>query len=208
MEVTSRSFEDGSPIPDRYAFAVPADEGHVTFGDNVNPHLAWSDVPEGTRSFVITCMDGVVPTKPDDVNKEGREVPPDLLRTDFVHWVVVDLPEHVREISEGEFAAGVEPGGRDATGGPHGCKQGLNDYTSWFSGDPDMEGIYLGYDGPAPPWNDSLVHEYDFTVYALDVDRLPVFGGCTAAETEAAMEGHILGKATIRGLYTLNPRLR
>ena len=32
-----------------------------------------------------------VPTRPDDVNKEGHSVPYDLPRAEFVHWVVVDL---------------------------------------------------------------------------------------------------------------------
>jgi hypothetical protein len=29
-----------------------------------------------------------------------------------------------------------------------------------------MAGSYFGYDGPFPPWNDSLVHHYVFTLYA------------------------------------------
>ena len=35
-----------------------------------------------------------------------------------------------------------------------------------------MSGDYFGYDGPCPPWNDSIVHHYVFTVYALDVDAV------------------------------------
>ena len=208
MQLTSDSFDHGSMIPDRHALATPHAETKVTFSANRNPHLLWSGVPDGTRSFAVLCIDGDVPTKPDDVNKDDREVPPDLPRTDFVHWVAIDLPADLREIAEGEFASGVVPGGQDAASGPHGCRQGVNDYTGWFAGDPDMEGSYVGYDGPGPPWNDSLVHNYDFTVYALDVDRLPVVGGFTAAEVERAMEGHILDQATLAGMYTLNPRLR
>lgn len=208
MELTSDSFADGAAIPDEYAFATPHPESQVTLSENRNPHLRWSGVPEGTRSFVVTCVDGDVPSRPDDVNQLGREVPPDLPRTDFVHWVAVDLPATLREIEEGDFASGVVAGGQDAASGPYGCRQGVNDYTGWFAEDPDMAGTYVGYDGPAPPWNDSLVHRYVFTVYALDVARLPVVGGFTAAQVESAMTGHILDRAEISGTYTLNPRLR
>ena len=208
MQLTSNSFSHGAMIPDHLAFATPHEETRVTFSGNRNPHLAWEDVPDGTRSFVVMCIDGDVPTKPDDVNQADREVPPELPRTEFAHWVAVDLPPDLREINEGEFADGVVAKGQDAATGPYGCRQGVNDYTGWFAGDADMEGTYVGYDGPAPPWNDSLVHNYTFTVYALDVDRLPVVGRFTAAQVGTAMQGHTLGRASISGMYTLNPRLR
>ncbi|MEA3502325.1 MAG: phospholipid-binding protein, partial [Actinomycetota bacterium] len=68
-------------------------------------------------------------------------------------------------------------------------------------------GDYYGYDGPCPPWNDSLVHHYVFTVSALDTKSLDLperFGGLDA---RAAMESHVLASAEITGTYTLNPRL-
>jgi phosphatidylethanolamine-binding protein (PEBP) family uncharacterized protein len=71
-----------------------------------------------------------------------------------------------------------------------------------------MEGDYYGYDGPCPPWNDSLVHHYVFTVYAVDLERLPVEGAFTGPAALAAMEGHALAAAAVVGTYTLNPRLR
>ena len=117
-------------------------------------------------------------------------------------------PPGVREIDEGGFSDGVMPGGSGEAMGPHGCRQGVNDYTSWFAGDPEMAGTYLGYDGPGPPWNDSLVHNYTFTIYAIDIARLPVVGGFTASEVKSAMDGHILGEASVSGMYTLNARLR
>ena len=67
-----------------------------------------------------------------------------------------------------------------------------------------MAGDYYGYDGPCPPWNDSVVHHYVFTLYALSVDRLVVTGRVTADAVRAAMQGHIVAKATITGLYSLN----
>jgi Raf kinase inhibitor-like YbhB/YbcL family protein len=208
MRITSDGFSHGDPIPSHLAFGVPDPDTHVTFGDNRNPHLAWEDVPDGTRSFALICCDGDVPTEPDDVNQEGREVPPDLPRTDFFHWVAVDLPAELRSIEEGSFADGVVAGGQDAASGPHGCRQGINDYTGWFAGDADMQGSYYGYDGPCPPWNDSLVHHYEFTLHALDVERLEVAGAFTGADVRSAVAGHVLASASIMGTYTLNPRLR
>jgi hypothetical protein len=205
MRLESSSFVDGGWIPGEYAFCLPDPESHVVFGPNRNPYLAWSDLPDGTESVVVACVDVDVPTMPDDVNQEGREVPADLPRADFVHWVAVDLPATPGEVMEGEFSEGVTPRGKDGSG-PRG-RQGVNDYTAWFSGDADMEGSYLGYDGPCPPWNDGRVHRYIFTVTALDIPKLPVDGSFSLAEVHNAMAGHVLGEASIMGTYTLNPRL-
>jgi Raf kinase inhibitor-like YbhB/YbcL family protein len=207
MELRSESFSDGDPIPAEYAFGVPDPDLHVSFAPNRNPQLRWTEPPDGTRSFALICHDRDVPTRPDDVNQEGREVPSDLPRTDFFHWVAIELPSSLREIPAGSFAAGVVPHGQQVAAGPHGCRQGLNDYTGWFAGDPDMEGNYYGYDGPCPPWNDSLVHHYVFTLYALDVATLDVAGDFSGADVRAAIEGHVLAEASLTGTYTLNPRL-
>ena len=39
MKLVIPSFPDGGPIPGEFAFCVPADEGHATFGPNRSPHL-------------------------------------------------------------------------------------------------------------------------------------------------------------------------
>lgn len=199
----SDSFTQGRPIPPDFAFGVPASGAPMALGPNRNPHLAWSGTPPGTRSFAVICHDRDVPTRPDDVNQEGRTVPADLPRADFVHWVLVDIPPDVTEIDEGTFSSAVVARGKDASG-PFG-RQGINDYTGWFVGDDAMEGRYFGYDGPCPPWNDSIVHHYTFAVLALDVDRLDVDGAFTAADVHAAAEGRVLDRAEIMGTYSLNP---
>lgn len=207
MQLTTSSFEDGGRIPGEFAFCVPDAATHATFGANRNPNLAWSDLPVGTRSLALICHDPVVPTVGDDVNQEGREVPADLPRTDFFHWALVDLATEPATIAEGEFSDGVTARGKDGPVGPRGTRQGLNDYTGWFAGDADMGGSYHGYDGPCPPWNDPLLHEYHFTLYALDVERLDIEGDFTGAEVLAAMQDHILDQAAVWGTYTLNPGL-
>jgi Raf kinase inhibitor-like YbhB/YbcL family protein len=208
MKLTSPSFDNNQPIPGEYAFAVPEPLNHVALSDNRNPAFEWTDIPAGTQSLVLICCDPDVPGKPDDVNQEGREVPADLPRVDFFHWVLVDLSAIDTHIREGEFSNGVTARGKDAAHGPHGTRQGLNNYTDWFAGDPDMEGKYFGYDGPCPPWNDSIIHRYVFTLYALDIARCPVDGDFGGAEIRDALCPHILGEASITGTYTLNPDIK
>jgi Raf kinase inhibitor-like YbhB/YbcL family protein len=207
MNVTSSSFENGAPIPGEFAFCVPDPSTHAVFGPNRNPALEWDDVPDGTSSFVLICHDRDVPTKPDDVNQEGREVPADLPRADFYHWVLVDLPGEVRSLEAGAFSSGVTARGKGADPGAHGTRPGVNDYTGWFAGDADMGGTYFGYDGPCPPWNDAIIHHYVFTLYATDLDHCPVEGDFTGPDVLSAIEGHVLAEAAIVGTYTLNPSL-
>lgn len=207
MRLLSTSFSEGEPIPERYAFARIAEEDHVTLSDNISPALHWTDIPEGTMSFAIICSDQDAPSVRDDANIEGREIPSDLPRVDFYHWVLVDLPPDVTSIDEGEFSSEVTIGGKRGGEGPYGCREGRNDYTGWFEGDPDMGGDYHGYDGPAPPWNDSIIHRYTFTVYALSVDRVSVMGSFTGDMVLEAISGQILDEASLTGTYTQNPRL-
>jgi len=207
MKLWSDSFKQGEYIPGDYAFCVMDPASHVTLSANKNPHLAWSEVPAGTKSFVLLCHDPDVPSRGDDVNQEGRIVPADLPRVDFFHWVMVDLPASTAMVAAGEFSNGVTARGK---GGPEvkdhpGVRHGINDYTGWFAGDKDMAGDYYGYDGPCPPWNDALVHRYVFTLYALDIERLPVDGKFTGQQVRDALKGHVLAEASYMGRYTLNP---
>ncbi|WP_018411319.1 YbhB/YbcL family Raf kinase inhibitor-like protein [Methyloversatilis thermotolerans] len=207
MKLISQNFSDGQYIPGENAFCIPDGEGRARFGGNRNPHLAWSDLPAGTRSLVLICHDPDVPTRADDVNQPGRTVPASLPRCDFIHWLLIDLAPQ-GEITEGEFSSSVTPSGKPGPAGPRGTRQGINDYTAWFAGDEQMKGDYHGYDGPCPPWNDEIVHHYVFTLYALDVDRLPANGRLTVDAVRTAMDGHVLARASLTGLYSLNPAVR
>lgn len=207
MKLTSRSFTDGAPIPGEFAFCIPAEEGRVCLGGNRNPHLAWSDVPAGTKSFVLICHDPDVPSRGDDVNQEGRTIPASLARVDFYHWLLADLPAELREIAAGQFSDEVTPGGKPGPTAALGARQGVNDFTPWFAADETMKGDYHGYDGPCPPWNDERLHHYVFTLYALDVPHCAVAGRFTGAELRAAIAGHVLAEAKLTGTYSLNPAL-
>lgn len=205
MKFTSSVLRDQQAIPAEYAFGVPDPQQHVTLGANMNPPFAWSELPPNTQSLAIIVHDRDVPTRADDVNQEGRTVPADLPRADFYHWILVDLPPEPAHIAAGEFSDGVTVGGKSGPEGPRGARQGINNYREWFAGDPVMAGDYFGYDGPCPPWNDSIVHHYVFTLYALDVPRCPIEGSFTGPDALAAIAGHILDQASIIATYSLNP---
>lgn len=214
MKLWSDSWINGERIPTKYAAGKPDVAKGVTFSDNISPHLAWSEVPAGTKSFALICHDFDVPSLGDDVNKADREVPADLARVDFFHWVMVDLPAACTVVTEGQFSRGFTVHGKPGpevvalTGSsPQSARHGLNDYTGWFAGNAEMAGDYFGYDGPFPPFNDSLIHHYVFTVYALGVDHVPVEGQFTGPMVRAAIYAHILAEATHSGTYTLNRRL-
>lgn len=206
MILSSDSWVDGERIPPRCAAGRRAGSG-VGFSDNLSPQFSWSDVPHGTRSFAMVCHDFDVPSVGDDVNQDDREVPEDLPRIDFFHWVMVDLPASLRSIAEGEFSRGFTARGKSGPATLHGARHGLNDYTGWFASDREMAGQYFGYDGPFPPFNDSVVHHYVFTLYALNVERAPVEGAFTGAQVRQAIYPHVLAEATYSGTYTLNRRL-
>jgi Raf kinase inhibitor-like YbhB/YbcL family protein len=208
MKLTSTSFQPGQAIPEKFAFGAPDPILHIRLTDNHNPHLQWSGAPAGTRSFAVICVDPDVPSKPDDVNQEGKTVPADLPRVDFYHWVMVDIPAQVTELAAGACSNGIVAGGKKELGGPPGARQGVNDYTNWFASDADMKGTYRGYDGPCPPWNDSIVHHYNFTVYALSSERCAVEGNFTALQVLEAIRPHILAQASLTGTYSLNPQLK
>ena len=207
MKLGSDSWANGDRIAARYAAGRLDGEHGVAFADNLSPHLAWSELPAGTQSLALICHDFDVPSRPDDVNQAGREIPSDLARVDFFHWVLVDLPPTLTQIIEGEFSRGFTPRGKPGPNALHGARQGLNDYTGWFAGDAQMAGNYFGYDGPFPPFNDSLVHHYVFTLYALALPRLPLEGVFTGTQVRQAITGQVLDAATHSGTYTLNRRL-
>ena len=203
MHLTTQSFPQGQPIPGEFAMGLPSG-----FGGNRNPQLAWNDVPAGTRSFALLCIDPDVPTVAELVGRQDVEIPLEQPRTEFVHWVIADIPADLREIAAGSCSDGITARGKATPAGPAGARQGLNSYTQWFAGDAQMGGDYFGYGGPYPPFNDQRVHRYFFRLFALDVATLPLPARFGAGDVLNAVQGHVLAEASVWGTYTLNPKLR
>ncbi|MEM8867119.1 MAG: YbhB/YbcL family Raf kinase inhibitor-like protein [Verrucomicrobiota bacterium] len=206
LTVEIDEWANGARIPSKFAFGQPGTDSPFAPSENISPAIRWSDAPEGTQSFAIICYDPDVPSSGEDVNQAGKLVPADLPRVDFYHWVLVDIPTSLSELAEGAASQGITARGKAIGPTLHGVT-GKNDYTGWFAGDPDMEGIYGSYDGPCPPWNDSIVHHYHFVVYALDVATLGLEGAFSGQDAMQAMEGHILASGSHMGTYVMNPEI-
>jgi Raf kinase inhibitor-like YbhB/YbcL family protein len=99
---------------------------------------------------------------------------------EFLHWVVVDLPSDLPFLAEGASGSAMLPAqARELIGS---------------SGHP-------GYYGAAPPGG-SGSHPYEFTVYALDVDRLDLADSARLPGFLAVIEGHVLDSGSITGTFT------
>ena len=200
MRIHSDSFENGKPIPAEFAM------GQVDgFAANRNPHLAWDEVPQGTRSFALLCIDADAPTVAETVGRDDLQIPVEQPRGDFIHWTMIDIAADARAILVGSCSDGITAKGKR---NPPGSRQGLNDYTGWFAGDADMGGDYYGYDGPYPPFNDLRLHRYFFRLFALDIEKLPLPERFSASDVFRAMHGHVLGEALVHGTYSLNEKIR
>ena len=204
FEIIIDAWSPDGPIPARYAFGKPGTDGPFATSDNISPHIRWANAPAGTKSFALICHDPDVPSSAEDVNQAGRMVPVDLQRVSFYHWVLVDIPANRAELEQGIGSMGITPHGKSCGRSDAGVN-GQNTFTDWFAGDAEMEGVYGAYDGPCPPWNDSIPHRYYFTVYALDIESLGLSGDFTGDDALAAMQGHILAKSSQMGVYSMNP---
>jgi Raf kinase inhibitor-like YbhB/YbcL family protein len=153
--VTSEDVQDGVPLAELFTFG----------GGNTSPELRWSGFPDGTRSFVVTTFDPDAPTP-----------------SGFWHWVVVNLPRSVTQLSRGAGAQG------DAEL-PGGAFQVRNDF-----------GV-SAYGGAAPPEGDRP-HRYYFVVHAVDVDVLDVDASVTPAAVSFHLAFHTLARAVIAPVYS------
>ncbi|WP_038497965.1 YbhB/YbcL family Raf kinase inhibitor-like protein [Janthinobacterium agaricidamnosum] len=91
------------------------------------------------------------------------------------HWTVVNLPANTSSLPSG----GVLPAG---------AVQGRTDYGQ------------AGFGGACPPTGDKP-HRYQFTVWALGVDHLPLDGGAGGAMVGYMLNANVLGKAQLTATY-------
>ena len=207
MQLTSKTFDHNGWIPEKCAFGIKDDETRMALGENKNPQLTWSNIPDGAQSLVLICVDTDVPSSLENFNKEGKTISANLPRVDFMHWVMVDIEAFDGGVEEAECSDGITPKGKQNPKGPPGSRQGINGYTNFMAGDPEMEGNYFGYEGPCPPWNDEIPHHYRFKLFACDIEKCPVDGAFTGSDVLKAIEGHVIAETELTGLYSLNPNV-
>jgi len=204
LKIKVDSVKSGGMIANKYAFCVAAAQGHAKGGANINPSVSWSQGPKGTQSYAVVLFDTDSPKEQrEKMNKEGETLTSAVARQTFYHWILVDIPANVRSIKEGADSNARVVHGKPAAS-TVGVK-GLNDFTRTTAGNEAMKGQYFGYDGPCPPWNDSLVHHYHFRIHALDVAKLELSRGFTLSELRTAMRGHVLAEAELVGTYAIRP---
>lgn len=134
MKIISSAFAENSTIPSKYTCE----------GENINPPLAFMDVPANAKSLVLIMDD------------------PDAPMGTFVHWVLYNINPAEKGITENSVS-------------------------------------HSGYIGPCPP---SGTHRYFFKLYALDINLDLQNADKNMAEEK--MQGHILEKAELTGLYKKN----
>jgi Raf kinase inhibitor-like YbhB/YbcL family protein len=82
IELTSRAFDDGGTIPERFSCD----------GEDVSPPLAWTGVPDDARELALLVDD------------------PDAPGGTFVHWALFNVPADRNEIAAGEVPQGARQG--------------------------------------------------------------------------------------------------
>lgn len=77
FKLVSNDLTEGGRLPQDHA-------SDWVGGANVSPHLAWSEFPEETAGFAVTCYDPDAPTG-----------------SGFWHWAVAAIPASVTELARG-----------------------------------------------------------------------------------------------------------
>jgi Raf kinase inhibitor-like YbhB/YbcL family protein len=88
LALTTAAFDDGGVIPNKYTGADPMP---------VSPRLTWTNVPDGTVSFILILHD------PDAAPQKKAE--------DVLHWMAFNIPGTAREMPEGVPATAQMPDG-------------------------------------------------------------------------------------------------
>jgi Raf kinase inhibitor-like YbhB/YbcL family protein len=158
---------DGGLLPYKYSQAAYEPE----WKGGISPQLTWSNVPAGTKSFVLHEHDM------DVARQKGTE--------DQLHWLVWNIPGDVKMLKD------------------NAAKEGLPEGALQINGRGEQG--YLGAGAPAT----APLHHYMFELIALDIPKINVQPGtdgfATRKQVMAAMNGHVLGKALVVGLFHRPP---
>lgn len=158
--LTSPAIAPGGRVPNRFVE-----------DSRISPPLAWSGVPEGTRSFALAVTD---PDLPEAFNFPRA----------FAHWLVHDIPADVRGLAEGASGTARMPAG---------ARELPSDFVTFR-----IPGFGRGYGGPWPP---DRAHRYVFTLYALKVAALELGADADLAAFSAAVLPTTIDTASFVAVY-------
>ena len=82
MKISSSAFNHNENIPSKY----------TCNGENISPQLAFSEIPEGTKSLALIADD------------------PDAPAGDWVHWLIWNIDPGTTEIAENKAPSGAIEG--------------------------------------------------------------------------------------------------
>jgi Raf kinase inhibitor-like YbhB/YbcL family protein len=105
-------------------------------------------------------------------------VDPHPVAQNWVHWLVVNIPANTASIEEGASRKKMPPGSVE-------LQNSFGD---------------IGYGGPQPP-RGTGDHPYVFTLYALNIEKLNIGTNTSLSVFKKALEGKVLGSATLTGKY-------
>jgi Raf kinase inhibitor-like YbhB/YbcL family protein len=152
LAVSSRNFAENGAIPPAFTCR----------GSGNAPQIRWDHVPAGAQSYVLTMVDWDAPA-------------PWLPLNDFTHWILYNIPEERREVTESASSDELQKEhievGQNSSGSP-------------------------GYAPPCPPLG---THRYKVRVYAIDIPQIRLSNTDRRA-IQNAMQGHILGFGETDGI--------
>ncbi len=105
-------------------------------------------------------------------------VDPHPVAQNWVHWLVINIPGQVTSVEEGASKKKMAKGSAE-------LKNSFGD---------------IGYGGPQPP-KGTGDHPYVVTLYALNVEKLDLEANTSLSAFKKAMEGKVIGSASITGKY-------
>src|ERR1700734_4179870 len=77
FKLKSSTFDDGKIMPKKVANSAANSQNNPNYvGDNVSPEFSWSNVPEGTKSFVMLMTDPEGRGGAGDLHRPGLEPRP------------------------------------------------------------------------------------------------------------------------------------
>lgn len=89
FNVSSSSFQDGKAIPVKFAM-----DG-VDGGQNISPQLSWKNVPPGTKSIAVACI---------DIHPVAHK---------WIHWIVINIPADCTGLTEGASPDKMPPNSKE-----------------------------------------------------------------------------------------------
>ena len=155
FKLSSSAFENGKVIPSKFATTS------ITGGNNLSIPLHWENPPAGTKFFAVTIVD----------------LHP--VANNWVHWIVINIPQD---------AMSIEEGASNSNKMPDGSKELNNTYG------------YVGYGGPQPP-KGSGPHKYEITIYALNVEKLELDVNMSLTTFKKAINGKVIASAKTIGIF-------